>query len=91
MLSKETELIATGTVSQAESVRVRQSEHVLICAIGGMPLHVEGRILVLCLVPPSALSGSSASFGRHHPCALSLAVSAQAFVRGSAADWGCIM
>lgn len=54
MLSKETNLIASGTISQAESVPVHQSALILICAIAGMPLHVEGRILVqgvLCLVP----------------------------------------
>lgn len=53
-LSKETNLIATGTIIQVESVCVKQSALVLICAIGGMLLHVEGRILVqgvLCLVP----------------------------------------
>lgn len=47
-MSKETYLIAA--ISQAESVHVL----IRICAIGGMPLHVEGHILVqgvLYLVP----------------------------------------
>lgn len=47
-MSKEANLIAA--ISPAESVHGR----IRICAIGGIPLHVEGRILVrgvLYLVP----------------------------------------